>query len=154
MSPCAADRRRTDEGRVSILVIGMVAIALTLVMGVVGLTALQISRIQLMDAADAAALDASDAIDEEAFYGGGLGDGVPLTDSSVQQAAAGHLALRPLPSRVTTWAVAEGTGTPDGRTAVVVLRAEAEIPLVSGILRGFGQSVTITVESSARSELD
>lgn len=166
MSFVSSDRRRRiarirtdlqqekDSGQISVLLIGMVAIALLLVLGVVGATSVQLSRIHLLDAADAAALAAADAVDEEVLYDAGLGDGVPLTTEGVTGAAQQHLAQQKVPDRLLGWEIAEGTGTPDARTAVVRLRGEAEIPLISGILRSLGGSVSITVESRARSELD
>ncbi|HET8982321.1 MAG TPA: hypothetical protein VFN47_06520, partial [Pedococcus sp.] len=60
---------------------------------------------------------------------------------------------RPLPVGMAAWEVAAGTGSPDGQIAVVRLVGEARLPIVGGVLRGLGQSVTITVESRARSEL-
>lgn len=143
-----------ESGQVSVLLVGMVAIALTLVIGMVGVTSLQLSRIQLMDAADAAALDAADAVDEEWLYDQGLGHGVPLSDPGVQQAAAAHLAARERPSRVEDWWVGSGTGTPDGRTAVVRVEGYARIPVLSSVLSQFGGGVLIGMEAQARSELD
>jgi hypothetical protein len=49
--------------------------------------------------------------------------------------------------------VAPGTGSPDGETAVVRITGDAEVPLVGGLLRALGGSVTITVESRARAPL-
>lgn len=146
--------RDPESGAVSVLVIGMVAIALVLVLGVVGATSVQLSRIRLLDAADAAALDAADAIDEDSVYREGLGEGVPLTDAGVLDAAGSHLAGRGLPPRITGWSLGPGSGSPDGRTAVVVLQGRASIPLISRILDPFGGGVTITVESRARSDLE
>lgn len=146
-------RPSAEDGQISILLIGLVAICLTIVMGVVGVTSVQLSRIHVLDAADAAALDASDALALERAYAEGVGTGVPLTDRTVLDAAAAHLAGRERPSRVTGWEIAPGTGTPDGRTAVVVVRGTARIPVVSSVLEQFGGGVTITMTSSARSEL-
>ena len=50
----------------------------------------------------------------------------------------------------TTAQPAPGTGSPDGETALVRLTGEVDVPLVGGILRGLGGSVTITVEARAR----
>ncbi|WP_083663945.1 pilus assembly protein TadG-related protein [Ornithinimicrobium sp. CNJ-824] len=116
-----AGRVDPEAGQVSILLVGLVAVALSVVLGVVGVTSVQLARIHLLDAADAAALDASDALDEATAYSSGVGSGVPLTSAGVAEAAQAHLASRSLPSRLTGWQVAPGTGTPDGRTAVVVL---------------------------------
>lgn len=142
-----------EGGQISILLIGMLSVALTVVLAVVGVTSVQLSRIHLLDAADAAALDASDALVAERAYGSGIGSGVPLSDDSVREAAAAHLASRPLPGRVSAWALAPGTGSPDGRTAVVVLSGRAQIPVVSSVLGAFGAGVSITVTSTARSDL-
>lgn len=145
---------RSEDGQISVLLAGMVAVALTLILGVVGVTAVQLSRIQLLDAADAAALDASDEIAEEIAYREGVGEGIPLTDQDVAAAAADHLATRELPSRVTGWAVVGDTGTPDGRTAMVVLQGQVRIPMLSAALEQFGGGVSVTVRSAARSDVD
>lgn len=145
---------RPDDGQISVLLIGMVAVTLTIVVAIVGVTSVQLSRIHLLDAADAAALDASDALSEEQVYAAGLGAGVPLTAETVAEASAEHLAGRVRPGRLLDWAVAEGTGSPDGRTAVVTLTGTADIPLVSPVLAAFGGGVTITVTSTARSDLE
>ncbi|MGB3828546.1 MAG: pilus assembly protein TadG-related protein [Ornithinimicrobium sp.] len=143
-----------DEGGISVLVIGMMSIALLLVLGVVAATSIQLSRIHLLDAADAAALDAADSVAEETVYGSGVGDGVPLTSVGVAEAAATHLAGRERPARISSWTIAAGTGSPEGRTAVVRVQGQASIPVISQALTVFGSSVSITVESSARSDLD
>lgn len=143
-----------DEGAISVLIIGMMAIALLLILGVVAATSIQLSRIQLLDAADAAALDAADSVVEETVYGSGVEGGVPLSSEGVAAAAGEHLSSRERPSRITSWALASGTGSPDGRTAVVRLQGQAAIPVISQALSVFGDSVSITVESSARSDLD
>ncbi len=147
-------RSEPDRGQISILIISMFLMATLLVLGGVGATAVQLSRIHLMDAADAAALDAADALDEDSVYALGLGEGVPLTDRLVQDAAAAHLAGRTLPDGVSSWSLANETGTPDGRTAVVRLQGQARIPVFSSLLSAFGGGVTITVESRARSDLE
>lgn len=147
---CAQDG---ESGQISILLIGLVTVTLTIVMGVVGVTSVQLSRIQVLDAADAAALDASDALATERAYREGVGAGVPLSDHTVLQAAADHLSRRELPTRLTGWHIAAGTGSPDGRTAVVVVQGTARVPVVTPVLERLGGEVTITMTSSARSDL-
>ncbi len=149
MSP-GADR---EAGQISILLVGLVALCLAIVLGVVGVTSVQLSRIHVLDAADAAALDASDALALDRAYAEGLAGGLPLTDATVIEAASAHLAQRVRPSRLSAWEVAAGTGTPDGRTAVVVVRGTARIPALSAVLARFGGGVTVTMTSSARSDL-
>jgi hypothetical protein len=143
-----------ERGQISVLIIGMCAIALTLVLGGIGVTAAQIARIHLMDAADAAALDASDALAERPAYLGGVSEGVRVSDASVREEAASSLRAQPLPKGISAWALAPGTGSPDGRTAVVRLQGQATIPLLTPVLRAFGGGVTITVESRARSDTE
>lgn len=143
----------TEDGQITVLLVGMVALTLTVIFGVVGVTAVQLSRIHLLDAADAAALDASDALARDRVYAEGLGQGLPLSDETVAEAAAAHLAARDRPARLSAWAVAPGTGSPDGRSAVVVVTGVARVPVVSPVLEPLGGGVTITVTSTARSDL-
>ena len=143
-----------DGGQIGVLLVGMVAICLTMIMGIVGVTSVQLSRIQLLDAADAAALDAADAVSQEAVYGEGVGAGVPLTDTQVIEAATQHLSGRAAPPRVSDWTLLGDTGSPDGRTAVVHLRAQVGIPVLSTALEQFGGGVSVSVRATARSELE
>ena len=43
--------------------------------------------------------------------------------------------------------------SPDGQTAVVRMRGEADLPLIGGLLSSMGGSVTVTVESRARADV-
>lgn len=145
-------RGRDDRGQLSILILGLTVIAMTLIIGGLAVTSVQISRMQLLDAADSAALDATDE-GAERIYESGLEGTLPVTDEVVRRSAADHLASRDRPHRLESWSVAEGTGTPDGRTAVVRLRGEAHLPLIGGLLESMGGSVTVTVESRARADV-
>lgn len=152
------DRWRTmtasrERGQISLLILGMFLILISLVIGGVGVTAVQLARIHLLDAADGAALDASDALDADAAYKSGLAQAVRLSDGSVQDAAADYLAAQTRPPGVSSWQLVTGTGSPDGQTAVVRLSGQATIPIVGVVLRSLGGSVTITVESRARSTI-
>jgi Flp pilus assembly protein TadG len=146
-------RSPRDEGQVSILIIGILGVVLLLVLGGVDVTAAQIARARLLDAADAAALEAANALDEAAAYSGGIGDAVVVSNATVERAVAGNLAARPMPNGLSAWSIAEGTGTTDGHTAVVVLSGTADLPMTGGLLAALGKSVTITVESRARAPL-
>lgn len=131
-----------------ILVFSMICIVL--ICGVIAVTSAHISRMRLLDAADGAALTAANALDDTA-YGGGVGDAVPLSDATVQQAAADYVASRPMPASMHSWGLAEGTGTPDGQLAVVRMTCVADIPLVGWML---GDGVEINVVSRARADLE
>jgi len=142
--------RRGEQGQVSILILGYTVVAILLVVGTIAVTSAQLSRMRLLDAADGAALDAADSLDLGA-YQDGIGTAVPVSDATVAATAEQYLAARPLPVGMSSWGVTRGTGSPDGRTAVVRLTGEADLPLVGGLLDALGGSVTITVESRARS---
>ncbi|OLP72638.1 hypothetical protein BJM39_29175 [Salmonella enterica subsp. enterica serovar Javiana] len=107
---------------------------------------------RLLDAADGAALDAADSLDVAA-YRNGLKTSVAVNDDTVARTATTYLQDRPLPVGMLAWQVAAGTGSPDGETAVVRLQGEADLPWVGPLLDALGGSVTITVESRARSDL-
>lgn len=146
-------RSPRDGGQVSILILGILGVVLLLVMGGVDVTAAQIARARLFDASDAAALEAANALDEGAAYSGGIGEAVVVSDATVDRAVAHNLAARPIPNGLSAWTIGDGTGTTDGRTAVVVLQGTADLPMTGGLLAALGQSVTITVESRARAPL-
>jgi len=149
----AGQRQRRDGGQISVLILGLFGIVLVLLLGGIDVTAAQIARTRLLDAADAAALDAADAIDEPGAYGNGLASSVPVSNATVQDAAASNLATRPRPSGISSWTTALGTGTTDGQTAVVIVQGVADLPMAGGLLSSLGGSVTITVEARARAPL-
>lgn len=143
---------RRESGQISLLILGFTLVAAMLIVGTVAVTSAQLSRVRLLDAADGASLDAADSLDQAA-YDRGLGRAVAISDETVRVSAERYLASRPLPVGMDSWAVAAGTGTPDGETAVVRLVGQADLPLVGGVLSALGGYVTITVESRARSDL-
>jgi len=142
-----------EQGQISLLILGFTIIALMLIVGAVDVTAVQLARTRLLDAADGAALDASDALDNGSAYDRGLQSAVSITDGSVRQSAAEYLAVQPRPHGISSWALADGTGSPDGQTSVIRLRGSVDIPIAASVLAAFGGSVNITVESRARSGL-
>jgi Putative Flp pilus-assembly TadE/G-like len=147
-----APRHREDGGQISLLVLGFTVVALLLVVGGVDVTAVQLARARLLDAADGAALDASDALDDHPAYAG-MKSSVAIGDLSVRQSAEAYLLGQPRPHGISSWRLVDGTGSPDGQTAVVKLRGTVDIPIAASVLAAFGGSVDITVESQARSGL-
>jgi hypothetical protein len=143
---------RGEDGSISLFILGLSIIAMLLVGGTVAVTSAHLARMRLLDVADGAALSAANALDDSA-YDQGVGASVPLSDASVRQRAADYLASRPRPGSIADWRLASGTGTPDGRTAVVVVVGRAELPMIGPALRDLGVSVTIAVESTARSDV-
>lgn len=147
-------RERADEsGMITPLILGFAVILIAVITGGIAVTSAQVARVQLYDVSDAAALDAADAIDNSA-YTGGLHDTVPIASRTVTDAAAAYVARTERPHEMTSWTVSAGTGSPDGRTAVVRMTCVARLPLVGGLISALGGSVTIHAESRARAGLD
>ncbi len=149
--PLGVDSGR-EEGSITPLIIGLFAIALVVITTGVAVSSVQIERMRLFDAADGAALRAANALDVSAYHAG-VADAVPVTDTSVAQAAAGYLDDIGLPQGVQAWALGPGTGSPDGQTAVVVLTGTLSVPLVGRVIDAAGGSVSVTVTSRARADL-
>lgn len=150
--PLVRTQLRDDRGQLTVLVLGLTVIAMTVIIGGLAVTSVQVSRMRLLDAADAAALAATDEGAEQ-IYEDGLSRSLPLTDESVRGVAVEHLAGRERPHGLESWSVAGGTGTPDGRTVVVRLTGEADLPMVGGLIASLGGSVTVGVESRARADV-
>lgn len=130
-----------------ILVLAMISILL--ITGVIAVTSVHLSRMKLLDVADGAALAAANALDDTA-YAGGVGDAVPLSDATVQQAAGEYVASRTMPAGMAEWGLGGETGTPDGGLAVVHMSCVAEVPFIGWML---GDGVRIDVVSRARADL-
>lgn len=146
-------RRRRDEGRISLLIAGLLGILALLVLGGVDATAVMIARTRVLDASDSAAADAADAIDEGAVYRGGVDQDLRLSTPEVWATAARSLGAQKRPSHVSAWGLDPGTGSPDGRTAVVRVSAHVRPPITGGFLSFFGDGVRVTVESRARADV-
>jgi len=129
--------RRVEEGSISLYLLGLAVIAMVLVAGTVAVTSAHLARMRMLDVADGAALDAANALDASA-YQRGVGDVVPLSTASVRERATTYVGALERPPGVQDWRLTSGTGSPDGRTAVVALTGEARLPMVGGVLRGLG----------------
>lgn len=133
-----------------ILLVGVVVLVGTLIVVLVNVTAVQLARVRLCDVADAAAVAAADEVSLGRLYAHGAGQRLPLDALAVRNAAGNHLAARAKPDHFLWWRLAEGTGSPDGFTARVVLTGSVRLPLSApGVLDGPGV-VTLTVEGSAQ----
>lgn len=133
-----------------LLILVFTMICIVLITGVIAVTSVHLQRMKLLDVADGAALAAANALDDTA-YQGGVGDAVPLSNATVQQAAADYVSSRPLPGGMASWGLGGGTGTPNGELAVVHMSCVAEVPFVGWML---GDGVTVNVVSRARADLE
>jgi hypothetical protein len=143
--------QRDEEGRVMLLILVLTMICTLLITGVIAVTSVHLSRMKLLDAADGAALAAANALDDTA-YSAGVGEAVPLSNATVQQAAGAYVASRPKPVGMLQWSLGGGTGSPDGQLAVVQMSCVAQVPFIGWLLSGDG--VEITVVSRARADLE
>ena len=110
---CPGAARREEEGRVLLLILVFTMISTLLITGVIAVTSVHLSRMKLLDAADGAALAAANALDEAA-YRAGVGQAVPLSNATVQQAASDYVGARPMPTGMLQWGRGGGTGSPEG----------------------------------------
>jgi len=145
-------RRREEEGSISLFILGLTVIAMLLISGTVAVTSAHLARMRLLDVADGAALSAANALDDSA-YQRGVGNSVPLSSASVRERAAVYVRTRRKPASVVAWRLDPATGSPDGRTAVVALTGEAQLPMIGPALRDLGVSIDIRVRSEARSDI-
>lgn len=140
-----------DAGHITLLSLAFATIALALVLVIASASAVHLDRKQLLSVADAAALDAADAIDLDRFYAGAGGvDDLPMSDAHVRAAVEAHLRVSPQAAELAGLAIAEPTGTADGRSVQVTLVAVARTPLASWSALGLPSEVPIRASTSAR----
>ena len=140
--------KRSDEGTITILVVGFTAILLLLVAVVVDVSAVVLARRGVASAADGAAVAAAQQLDQARVYASGLETAVPLSlddiSAVVEQYAAdardGQPGLALEPSL-------DAAGT----TATVVARRDVRLPFVGWL--GVDSTVTVTAVARARAPL-
>ena len=148
MRPPAPAGRARDEGRIALLSLGFGLLALVLVLVVVSASAVHLQRKRLYALADAAAADAADALDGATYY---AGDGERLlSDASVRASARDYLGGH---GDLAGVVVAEGTGTPDGRTAVVVLAVRVQPVFAAFVPEAFAGGIGLSATSRAVADL-
>lgn len=144
-----------DDGQVLVLSLVLGLVALTLVLVTVAVSSVHLDRKRLWNLADEAAAVAAGSLDEVEFYAQtspGLPGEVVVTDRSVGVAARAHVADVGSRTGLDGLAVVSAS-TPDGRTAVVELRALSHPPVVGLVLDIVGAGgVEITVRASARAQ--
>ena len=141
--------RSDEQGQITLLVLGLAAIAAALVVVAVDASSVFLARRSLAGIADGAALAAAQSVDVNAIYRGTSGAAVPLTNdgaTGVPAVVAGYLA-----EAAARYPGLAGEGvTPDGRTAAVQVRRTVRLPFaaVLGV-----DDVTVTATATARARL-
>jgi hypothetical protein len=155
--PVQARRRRGlrhaghgQEGQMIVLIIGYVLLALLLATVVMAATSIYLEHKKLLSLADGASVAAADS-----FTLGQLGNsgGMPTTvldGGRVRSAAVDYLQRNGAFTRFNGLAVAPGTGSPDGATAVVTLSAAVHPPVVNFLVP---DGIRVEASSTARSRL-
>lgn len=133
-----------DEGRILLLSLVYCAILVGLILVVAAATTVHLERKRLLDLADLTALQVADAMTPDAYLARpDPANLVHLTDAAVRAAAEAHLAAAPETARFGRVDLVSAT-TPDGRTAVIRLRAVVDVPFA------FVATDLVTIEAVAR----
>jgi hypothetical protein len=136
---------RDEEGSTLLLTIAYGALALALIVVVVGATALLIERRRLYTLADGAALHAAEAFALSQVVLGAAGPSPRLADDAVEQAAGEWLLDAPTDLEDVELVAARSL---DDRTAEVTVAARWRPPIVSPLLpEGIPLDVTVTARS-------
>lgn len=136
-------RARDDEGQISVLIVGFVAVLVVLIGVVVDASAAYLQRAGLNSLADAAALAATDGLQGEAIYTGGLGERGRIDPAAASSYAAEYLdasaARRKYPGL-------KAIVTTDNDTVRVRLTAPLVLPIP---VPGVGSAAQITAEATS-----
>ena len=139
-----------EAGQISVLVIGYVLLALLVATVVTGVSSIYIEHKKLLSLADGASAAAADSFTLGQLESAGGSPTAVLSGSRVRSAAVDHLVRNGSFTRFAGLAVAPGTGSPDGSTAVVVLSAAVHPPVVNFLVP---DGIRIEASSTARSRL-
>ncbi|WP_309073004.1 pilus assembly protein TadG-related protein [Paenarthrobacter sp.] len=149
MTVVPSKRRPPEDGQITVLIVGFVLLSLLLASVVMAASAVYLEHKKLLSLADGAALAAADSYMVGDIGGGGMPSPL-LDDARVVAATGSYLDASGAFSRHDRLAVAAGTGSEPGATAVVVLTAVAHPPVISFLLP---DGILIEARSTARSRL-
>lgn len=149
-APTVRTRDEPEGGRVMILILGFTILALLVVTVVTAASAVYIGHKRLLSVADAASFAAADTFTLGAVVDGAGAPVTVLDDTAVRAAALSYLSRTNASDRFDGLAVDARTGTPDTRTAHVVLTAVVRPPIINFLVPS---GVPITAVADARSRL-
>ena len=135
--------RRSEDGQVTILVVGFALVAILLVVVVVDASAAYLRRQRLDAMADGAALAAVDGIESESVYVRGLGERAAVDPALAQQLVADYLRGTGAHGRYPGLRYQVRT-TPD--SVSVTVTAPLDLPLAPP---GWGTRTTVTSDAAA-----
>lgn len=140
-----------ESGQVGVLIIGYVLLALLVITVIAGASSVYLGHKKLLSAADGAALAAADTFSLSQVQGsGGSTPAAVLEGSMVTAEVQRYLSESGAGERIESLQIASETGTPDGRTAQVVLTAVVHPPIVNFLVP---DGIRISAQSDARARL-
>ncbi|MCC3296799.1 pilus assembly protein TadG-related protein [Arthrobacter caoxuetaonis] len=141
-----------ESGQVGVLIIGYVLLALLVITVVAGASSVYLGHKKLLSAADGAALAAADTFSLSQVQGTepGTAPAAQLESGAVTAAVQQYLADSRAGERITALQISPETGTPDARTARVVLLGAVHPPIVNFLVP---DGIPIRAESDARARL-
>lgn len=139
-----------EDGQVIVLIIGYVLLALLLATVVMAASSVYLEHKRLLSLADGASLAAADSF-TLGQLDSSLGTPTAVLDGGrVRSVAVDYLQRNGAFTRFSGLAVAPGTGSPDGATAVVALSAAVHPPVVNFLVP---DGIRVEASSTARSRL-
>ncbi|WP_018760184.1 pilus assembly protein TadG-related protein [Arthrobacter sp. 135MFCol5.1] len=133
-----------------VMIVGYVALALLVATVVIGISSVYVEHKRLLSLADGASLAAADSYMLGDVSSQGGTPSAVLNPARVRNVASDFVGRSPAAQRFAGLAVAPGTGSPDGSTAVVVLTAAVHPPVVNFLIP---DGIRIEATSTARSRL-
>lgn len=144
----------TDDGQISLLLLGLAALSLMLVLVFVAASSVHVEHRRLLDVADAVAMDAADAVDARTYYATDGITQVPVTAATVRDSVTESLRRQPPVPGCENVRVEVPTGVTDTGQVVVTLACTAR-PAFAGRLAGaVPLGVDLQVTTSARARTD
>ena len=140
-----------ESGQVGVLIIGYVVLALLVITVIAGASSVYLGHKKLLSAADGAALAAADTFTLAQVQDPDGAAPVALLDSGrVTAQVQRYLQESRAGEQTASLRIEPGTGTPDGRTARVVLSGVVHPPIVNFLVP---DGIRVTAESDARARL-
>ena len=141
--------RKSEEGSVLLLILGLVVVAALFVTVVIDVSTLYLQRRSLMAGADGAALAGAQAIDKSTIYREGLPVEGPLPLDNAAAAAAVHSYIENSGLRHEFSNLQVEVET-DGATVTVFLSARVQLPVTNGVTPGAFDGVDVDASAAAR----
>lgn len=146
----SAKQDEHESGQISVMIIGYILLSLLVVAVVTAVSAVYIEHKKLLSVADGAALTAADTFGVSNIHSGEGEPAPALDDASVASAAAAYLDRSGAVSRFNDLDLDPATGSPDPRTARVVLSAVVHPPIVNFLVPA---GIPIAAAAEARADL-